>query len=353
MQWFLLHLATLTPLREFRLPGGHLDHLRASTRSQTRQASHKPPWGMTLDTAPKTALPRVVRDFFQHNDLAVTQEAMHEASMQTRAMGGETPLPIGQVCLNLALPDRFPPVLAPLPAGFDLSVGEVVVGVIGAALSIQVPLLAPHRPVILRQFRAEWGQRGLSRGDHGNRGRAKVQPNDALAQRIRALLIRLAFADQLGTEAVSPPNLAPHQPHIFDASRQSMGQHRVFLLQSLALPQLGQVSQQGHSFPHHPVTPPGEPGLVALALYRIELLFPLESDVLGFPDGNAQHRVERPAGQFLAHGGIQVILDPVGIVTTVLRIRLQSSVGEGVGSPCRSEGSAGVLELFLGRRRAC
>ena len=94
-QWFLLHLATLTGLGELGCPRGHLDHLGASTCSQTHETSHKQPRSMTLYGAAEAALPRGVRDVFQQEDVPVPQEAMRQVSMQTLEMRGETAVSIG------------------------------------------------------------------------------------------------------------------------------------------------------------------------------------------------------------------------------------------------------------------
>jgi hypothetical protein len=44
-------------------------------------------------------------------------------------------------------------------------------------------------------------------------------------------MIREAFTDQLGVEAVAQPQLAAHQPHILDRTGQAVGRHPIFRIE--------------------------------------------------------------------------------------------------------------------------
>jgi hypothetical protein len=98
-----------------------------------------------------------------------------------------------------------------------------------------------------------------------------------------------------------------------------------------------EVGEQDESAPDHPIGPPDQASLVALALHRIQLPLPFKPHPLSLAQGHPEHRSVGAGRQLLRHRGIQLLLDPDQAVAAVFGIGLQGGVGKPIGSPCCPE----------------
>ncbi len=283
-QRFLLDSTTLAGLRQFRPSRGNGENLAASTRSQTGQDLYERPWGTPLDRPAKTALPRAVGDLFEEKGLALVYDLMGQPAMQALAVRRQPALPIGELGLGPPLPPRCPPVSASRVPRLHRAIGRIIVWVVGAALPIQVPLLPPDLGYLRIQLGTQLLQLGVRVCDHCHRRGTQIQPYRALTEYMVGLLIGSAFTDELDPEAGPPAYLAPDQPHVFHPGGQPMRQHRIPLGMVVR-----QVGPQGEPAPHHPVTAPDQPSLVALALDGVQLLRALEPHPPGLAQRHPQH----------------------------------------------------------------
>jgi hypothetical protein len=334
-QRFLLHSTTLTGLGEFRRARGDDVHLPASTLSQTGQDLYKRPRRSPLDRSAIPALPCPVGHLLQQEDLALTQQLMREPPVQTLAVRRQLALPIRQLCLRGALPLGRPPVLAARAPLLHRAVGEVVIGVVGSSLPVQMSLLPPDLGCLWIQLSAELLQVCLRVRDHRNGRGTQIHSHSAVAEGVLRLLVGSAFTDELGSEAGPLAHLPPDQPNVFHPRGEPMRQHRIRVDARGMV--AWEVGEQGQTAPDHPIGPPDQAGCIALALHRVQLPLPLEPHPLGLSQREAQHRPVGAGGQLLADGGIELVFDPVGAVAAVFGIGLQRRIGEPVRGSSRGE----------------
>ena len=148
----------------------------------------------------------------------------------------------------------------PLPAGPDPAVGQVVGGIVGPLLAVQMALHAADDPVFADNLGAEGYEDRLCLADDRDGGRADVDAEYLRADLMLGFLERLALEHQLCVESVLAPQPPPHQPDILDP-----------LLQRISSDLISWVDdgREAEPEPFDVVRPPPDPAVVGLTLDRI------------------------------------------------------------------------------------
>jgi hypothetical protein len=186
----------------------------------------------------KHSLERPVRQFLGFDTISVTQDTVNQFAVQGLAVRGQPAMEFGQLFLiafhpagNYPLmPSRFDPPLFSDPSAvgvFDPPGRFVVIRVVQPPLSLNRPLQPGDFSFLVGNIGSKEFQTGVGIADKGDGGRADVQADFTLADYLVRLLVRFALIDQLGVEAVSAPNLAPHQPDILDRTFQPVPDNRI------------------------------------------------------------------------------------------------------------------------------
>src|SRR5260221_447096 len=97
----------------------------------------------------------------------------------------------------------------------------------------------------------------------------------------------------------------------------------------------GQIGWKGQPAPDDPIAPPDQAGLIALPFHRVQLVLALEAHPLGVAHSHPHHRPVGAASQLLAHRRVQMLLNPAGGMTALLRIGLERRIPKAVGCPRR------------------
>src|SRR5260221_1249776 len=149
--------------------------------------------------------------------------------------------------------------------------------------------------------------------DHRQSGGAQIQSHGPLSAGVRRVVVGRALADELDPEAALLPHPPPDQPDAFYGCSKSMRQHRI--TESAA----GQIGWKGQPAPDDPIPPPDQAGLIALSVPPLPLVLALEAHPLGVSHSHPHHRPVAAGSQLLAHGRVQLLLNPAGGITALFR----------------------------------
>src|SRR5260370_29832813 len=162
---------------------------------------------------------------------------MNHPSMQAFAMGRELAFFVGKASLRGEIALAVLPEKTPLAMLLDAALVVIVVGIIRAALAVQLAFQAAFRARIGLEFLAEGQQLCLHLTWHnGDGGGTQIKPDHVRSHGVLLLLVRFAFQDELRVVAVAlrvcslrvrAGCLAPDKTRILDGMPESMTHDRI------------------------------------------------------------------------------------------------------------------------------
>lgn len=310
-------------LGHFQFPGVQIAHFAAGSFSLAAQQGDEHTRGLDLDASTETFLESLVGKGFGLNNIAVGNNGICKLALASLALGGQPPFGFGQLNLQCPVPAREDRLPGPFLPG---AVRIVAVRVGRPAGAIQRPLQPANFGPRLLYRRAESGQVGRPICDHGNGGRADIEPDDSGAEMLAAFLRRHPFLQELDVPPPAAVEVAPDDAAEFGLTLQGLLLPGIFALRS----ELGRKDQAAPLDATNTGFPP-DPGRIGLGLDRVQrAILALEPGLAAQTETEGFDRGKSPFGNFLGFVRSDPVLPAGGVLA--------------LGSEGR-EGRAGEAEL--------